>query len=190
VLVILITATIIAIYQREHSGRWKFSMVMPVQREFGLRSVYCKSLLPVLLIFSLFACVLSGDVVAYSLGDVVHVATEVELWDAVNSARSGVSMVVALDGDIFLSESLVISAHKHITLMSNDNDAGFRLIGASEAATIVVKDGGVLGLAGIVITHNKNTYGRGVEINSGGTLDLLRNYHFFEVTDAANQVKP
>ncbi|MDR0492597.1 MAG: hypothetical protein LBH74_03020 [Nitrososphaerota archaeon] len=153
--------------------RCGLSIAMIVQRRFSLRSVCCKRLLSVLLIFSLFVCVLSVGVMASSLENVVHVATEAELWATVNSAQSGVSMVIALDGDISLSEPLVISALKHITLISNDNDAGFRLVGASDAATIVVKADGVLDLDGIIVSHTQNAYGRGIEINSGGTLTLV-----------------
>ncbi|MCL1976836.1 MAG: hypothetical protein FWG55_01815, partial [Candidatus Bathyarchaeota archaeon] len=102
----------------------------------------------------------------------MSVSTELELRAAISNATAGVSVVIALEGNIQLTGTpLVISANKHITLTSNGDDE-FKLIGASSTDTITVSDGGVLELAGIIITHVSGTLGRGVNVSSGGTLTM------------------
>jgi len=99
------------------------------------------------------------------------ISNEVELRNAVKNAAG--SSVIALDKDITLTEPLVIPAKKDVTLTSNnDNDKFFKLIGANNQTTIMVNDGGALTLAGIVVTHNSGSTGRGVTVNQGGKLTM------------------
>jgi hypothetical protein len=99
---------------------------------------------------------------------VVH--NETELVTAVNNAAE--PTVILLGNDVKLSGSLSISAHKDITLTSNSEKGFFKLIGENNESTIMVNDTGVLTLAGIIVTHNAGSMGRGVTVNSGGKLVL------------------
>lgn len=153
------------------------------------------SLLVVLLVGSVIVCVLflgdrpdsgSGEMVEDLMADAalevfvgevpvgevhvneVHVGSEVEFCEAVKTVRSGTPLVIILDGDIELTESLRISTE--IVLMSNSDVEFFKLSGRFEGSTITVGAGGVLDLSGIIVTHTGDTFGSGVTVRSGGTL--------------------
>ena len=111
------------------------------------------------------------------------VSNELELKTAIDNAVKPI--VIALDKDIKLAATLVISASKDITLTSTDGKDFFKLIGVDGDAfsvenngklyvdvgnTIVVESGGVLKLDGIIVTHESGQTGRGVKVNGGGTL--------------------
>ncbi|MDR0471575.1 MAG: hypothetical protein LBH79_07640 [Nitrososphaerota archaeon] len=101
------------------------------------------------------------------------ISNEVELRNAVKNAVG--SSVIVLEKDITLTEPLVIPTNKDITLTSNDyNDKFFKLIGANNQTTITVNDGGALTLAGIIVTHNTGSPGRGVTVNQGGKLTMSK----------------
>ncbi|MCL2359448.1 MAG: hypothetical protein LBH74_03610 [Nitrososphaerota archaeon] len=100
-----------------------------------------------------------------------------ELVENENSLRVAVnravgSTVIAIGTDIQLNAPLVIATDKNITLKSRGNDGLFRLIGASGADTLTVEDGGILELAGIIVTHTSGATGTGVTVKSGGTLTM------------------
>ena len=115
---------------------------------------------------SIFSPVASGTPIE------TRVSTEAELVKAVNDAADPTTIV--LDKDIALTGSLSISANKVITLTDNrESERGAaKLIGAYNASTITINDGGVLTLAGILVTHNTDAIGRGITVDSGGKLVL------------------
>lgn len=107
-----------------------------------------------------------------SFDDAVLVGNDGALRAVIGNATSDMTVNIALSCDIELDESLVIPADKHIVLMSYGLDKFFRLIGASGADTIIVDSGGVLELAGIIVTHPSATYGCGVTVFPGGVLTM------------------
>jgi hypothetical protein len=123
-----------------------------------------------LLVFSCFVSMLS-DISPFVLGaSNTRVSTEAELRAAVDNAPFGVSVVIALDRDITLTNPLDILEGKNIRLVSEPETANFRLVGSFESNTITVGDGGVLYLDGICVTHENGYAGRGVFVYIGGTL--------------------
>jgi len=116
-----------------------------------------------------------------SFGDAIHVANEEELMVAVNDAENGKPVMIVFDDDISLTDSpLVIPADKNIILTSSGETSFFKLIGATDFdlhatmfgyETIKVESDGMLGLAGIIVTHvnDANVFGPGVYVQSGGT---------------------
>ena len=114
---------------------------------------FASLLFVVMLVFSGFAAMFStvSPFVLDTFNTVV--SNEAELTAAINNASLGKSVVIAFDGDISLSEPLVISEGKDITLTGTVTDkVGFyKLIGTKRAefeggyyATILVQSGGVL----------------------------------------------
>ncbi|MGD6809036.1 MAG: hypothetical protein ACQCN3_04985 [Candidatus Bathyarchaeia archaeon] len=96
---------------------------------------------------------------------------ETELEAAVNNAVG--PTVITLDGDIELTEALIIPAGKDITLTSSNIENGFyKLIGANNQSTIIVETGGVLRLDGVVVAHEEGVYGSGVFVDFDGALIL------------------
>lgn len=101
----------------------------------------------------------------------ITTTSEAELEEAVNDAVE--PTVITLDNDIQLTKPLIIPTNKNITLTSNNIANGFfKLIGANKEYTIVVKTDGVLRLDGVVVTHEKGVYGRGVFADFGSILIL------------------
>jgi hypothetical protein len=145
-------------------------MNMSVKPKFDLRpmsyrTVFIVSLMSMLLVISLFSC---GIVV----GATSPVETELELTSAINDAVSGVPVVIALGKDITLTKALTIPATKNITLVSN-GEAEFKLFGAADQSTLIVDDGGILVLDGVMVTHASGVKGSGVNVTSGGALILV-----------------
>jgi hypothetical protein len=106
-----------------------------------------------------------------SNGD-IHVESERQLRNAINNAKKPTS--IALLRDVILTEALVISANKDITLTSNSDNANFfKLIGADEHDTLFVEDGGVLKLDKIIVTHKTGDSGRGAKTEEKGTLIMI-----------------
>jgi len=129
------------------------------------------------------------------LEGVAYVEDESALKVAVDEAPSNMSaVVIALNNDISLKETLTIPIDKNITLISNRVTGFYRLIGpksvatidkpssglhvpglvSSSGPTIVVETGGVLTLDGIIVTHARDCDGSGVIVSSGGTLILSK----------------
>ncbi|MCL2432587.1 right-handed parallel beta-helix repeat-containing protein [Candidatus Bathycorpusculum sp.] len=109
------------------------------------------------------------------------VSNEAELVAAVDNAPLGVSVVIAFDRDIALTNPLDILEGKDITLTSTTaGDIGFyKLIGTKSIgvenhwyATIVVQSGSLLRLDGIIVTHERGVTGYGVMVYPDGTLIL------------------
>jgi LysM repeat protein len=128
------------------------------------------SLLFVLLGSSLLSCCVFMVQAEEPSKDVVLVSNEYELRTAIDYAVK--PTVIVFTADIQLtSTSLDINAGKNIVLISSgeDNDF-FKLIGVPRVDTITVNNGGVLELAGIIITHTNGATGTGVTVQSGGTL--------------------
>jgi len=94
----------------------------------------------------------------------VYVGDEVALRDAVSNAVE--PTVIIFVADIQLTDTpLNIDASKDITLISSGT-AFFKLIGAPDEYTITVNEGGILVLAGIIVTHPSGTEGLGVYVES------------------------
>jgi TRAP-type C4-dicarboxylate transport system permease small subunit len=144
--------------------------------KFGLCSTYRRRLLFVslvfVLLFSLFSCVsVMGVAGSYWYGDnVVRVNDESELKNAVNNALSGVQIVISLDNNVTLTESLNIPTGKNIILDSSGFD-GFTLIGVAGQSTIVVD--GMLTLGRLYVTHESGDRGRGVIVSSFGVFIMV-----------------
>jgi hypothetical protein len=96
--------------------------------------------------------------------------TESDIKNAVNNAIEPI--VVVLDNDVRLTESLTIPAGKDVTLTSCDDNDFYKLIGVDGESVIVVEGGGVLRLKGVIITHENDAYGNGIFIDHRGTLML------------------
>jgi len=101
------------------------------------------------------------------------VNNETELRDAINNAPNKKSHTIAINTDITLCSSLVIPANKDITLTSNKALGHYKLIGPY-GDTLTVEERGLLKLDGVIITHESNVLGRGITVNSGGTLIMYR----------------
>ena len=110
------------------------------------RSLLLASLLVVVLVSSLFVCVVVGGVNGASLENAVHVKNEGELEDAIKNSAKNTASTIALDNDITLTKTLKIPSNKDITLTSNKDSGYHRLIGANGYRTIEVDDYGVLRL--------------------------------------------
>ncbi|MDR1993296.1 MAG: hypothetical protein LBQ98_07385 [Nitrososphaerota archaeon] len=153
---------------------------MTASHTFKLRYIHPKNLLPatlliLLLSFTLFVYPPSVTVEAASLTDAVHVKTETELRTAIADAPSEEPIIIAIDNDIPLTETLNISVDLSLTLMSNSEGETFsKLIGPANKATITIADGGTLNLEGIIVTHSAEAQGLGIDIKSGGTLTMTR----------------
>jgi len=91
----------------------------------------------------------------------ITTTSETELRAAIKNAVG--PTVITLEGDIELTEALIIPAGKDITLTSSNIENGFyKLIGANNQTAIIVETDGVLRLDGVVVTHEKGVYGSGV----------------------------
>ena len=132
---------------------------------------------------SFFVCRLRVDGYRVGGGVVVFVGSEGELVRAVDGAELGVSTVVVLKWNVFLSESLVVGGGKNVTLVSGGlGFLFFRLFGPGDRFVVVVEEGGWLCVDGVVITHPKfirgvSVYGLsggGVLVREGGEFVLVR----------------
>ena len=122
----------------------------------------------ILVIFSLvIVCV----VMMYPSDKGIYVESEKELVDAVNNAVGPI--VITFRGDIQLTKTFVILANKTVTLTSDNYDNSFfRLNGPDGDNTITINEDGMLTIDGIIVTHDPESTGRGIEVNFGGTLVL------------------
>ncbi|MCL2642845.1 MAG: hypothetical protein FWD52_04990 [Candidatus Bathyarchaeota archaeon] len=125
-------------------------------------------LVAVVLIVSLFVYIFTVERDNSFLEIDVYVSTEFELRDVVDTAVG--STCIALEKDISLTSALNITAGKDISLTSNSTTGFYKLIGANHESTLIVENGSVLRLGGIVVTHTFDDRGRGVTVNPGGTL--------------------
>lgn len=137
----------------------------------------CKSLLAsllvVILVSSLFTCLLVNSSNGASLTDVVHVKNEAELKEAIKNVSTKKATTITIDNDITLTESLVISADNNITLTSNKASGYYKLTGSTGKSTITVEKG-ALKLDSIIITHTSTAgeLGGGVYVGVSGKLIL------------------
>jgi hypothetical protein len=104
------------------------------------------------------------------LDGTIHVRSEKELINAINNAEE--PAIITLNKDIKLTKPLIVSSNQDITLTSSTADNNFKLIGATDQTTINV-DSGVLHLAGITVTHERETKGLGVNVTEGGKLFMI-----------------
>jgi hypothetical protein len=111
----------------------------------------------------------------FSLDGTVYVASETGLKIAINNTfpSSSTTTTIALNKDITLTETLTISANKNIILTSNKTAGFYKLFGAPDENTITIETDGKLRLDNIIVTHPKETTGRGISIYNGGTLTLF-----------------
>jgi ABC-type phosphate transport system permease subunit len=98
------------------------------------------------------------------------------------------AMLAALSLMIMLIPTISMTANAQTTEVTNEAELKSALDSGATDITISGK---------VTISSNSLTINSGVTLSitrgvssDGITIDLLRNYHFFEVTDAANQVKP
>jgi hypothetical protein len=140
--------------------------------------VYRKRLLlvslMVVMLFSLFSFVPSVTANSSSWIDAIRVGDESELRNAINSAPSGVSVAIALNNNVKLTEPLRIPNDKNITLASYSPLEIFKLVGVADKSTIIVEHKGCLVLDGIAVTHNSGDFGNGVFVDSSGTLIMVK----------------
>ncbi|MDR2720298.1 MAG: hypothetical protein LBC03_05805 [Nitrososphaerota archaeon] len=154
-------------------------MSIKVKSKFNLRQSYSRCalfiaslLFMVLLVSSAhFISTFNSSVSPFVTGvSYVVVNTETELKNVTNMATG--STVIALNGDIILTETYTVS-NKNITLISNNNNnAKFKLIGPNVSSTIHV-NGGMLTLNGIIVTHETDSVGRGIHVNTDSTLIMV-----------------
>jgi len=104
------------------------------------------------------------------LDGAVYVKDEVGLRSAIDEAVDK-SVVIVLTEDVYLEESaLNISDGANITLTIENKGKSYKIFGAADSSTIVVEEGGMLELYGVIVTHlNSSTRGTGVIVNLGGT---------------------
>jgi len=151
-----------------------------------------------LLIVFLCAALLISSSLAFTLNrtsffasatpNVVEVNNEIDLREAVKNAESGISTVIAFSADIQLTGNsttdapLTIPADKDITLTSVDKNVFWKLLSVDTFNTIIVD--GKLTLENISVTHTEGHTGRGITVNSKGTL-IVSNGKIFgnTVTD-------
>jgi hypothetical protein len=102
-------------------------------------------------------------------GNIVHVTNEKELTNTINKAKNPTT--IKLNNDITLTNTLNIPNKKTITLTSNTTtEEYFKLTGAKDQTTININNKGVLHLADITVTHEKDTDGLGINVTKGGKL--------------------
>jgi len=127
-----------------------------------------------LFLFSLFVLLISSClyvcVPSATAQFTVNVGDETALRDAVNSA-TGHTIIVLITDIQLTATPLNIASGKNIALTSNIPH-GFRLIGASGQDTLTLATNAQLELVDIIVTHASGTTGRGITINTGGTLTL------------------
>jgi len=137
-------------------------------RDLPNKGFFVSLLLVAVLFFSCFIHLFSNSVAPFALGAYVRrVSNEMELRNAIYGAV--VPTVIALTADITITEtSLVIPEDKEITLKSAKSGGFWKLLGASDLATIFV--GGKLTLESIIVTHVKDASNSGVYVNGGSLI--------------------
>ena len=134
------------------------------------------------------------SVAEFSLEDAVHVTSETDLKAVIdnNSAADNTQIIIALDKDISLTETLTIPTNTDIILTSNQATDFYKLTNTVEGNTITVNAGGRLQISGIIVTHTHKdgtatrrpdlsrltqtevTRGTGVYVEDTGTLVLSK----------------
>jgi hypothetical protein len=156
-------------------------MINSKQPKFKLTN-FPKKLLLISLIFALMLTSVSYVLMAQGAEpNIVSVSNQTMLRNAVNSAAaSREPVVIIFENDITLTgTALTIPRNADVTLESNSTLASengvefFKLIGASGVNTILVDNGGILKINGIVVTHSSGN-GHGVEVNFNGVLELKK----------------
>jgi hypothetical protein len=138
----------------------------------GLYSKKTLTFISLLLITALvFSPLISIGNGAEVVSDVV-IGNEYELLKAISTAPNKKSYVIGISENIALKNLLEIPNGKNITLVMNCGTSSFvSVIGTNGVDTVIVKSGGSLVLLdGVVITHVKGDRGRGVYVESRGTL--------------------
>jgi uncharacterized repeat protein (TIGR02543 family) len=149
-----------------------------VQKLVRKNTVYrVVSLMVILMLFSSigYTTTLSGEthlvVATYPVN--VTVNTEQQLRDAVNTAKGATSeYVIALADDITLTSATLSIPSTANVVLTSEGTISRKLIGPNNIDTITIAGNSKLILDGIIVTHTKGQNGRGININSGGTLIL------------------
>ena len=158
------------------------------------------SLLFVLMLVSSCFVPMFSDVSPFALGaSNTVVSNEMELKVAINNAPLNVSVVIAFDRDITITNPLEILEGKDITLTSTatGGDEFYKLTCLKAAPeghfynTILVRPGGILRLDGVIVTHELGSAGCGVSVYgtlimysgeiSGNTCSGVDNSGIFEL---------
>jgi parallel beta-helix repeat protein len=130
------------------------------------------------LLSALFVSLFSGQSFFISADSPIPAGDWPTLNALVTTSTTPITISLTSDITILPGNSLVISAGRDITLISDPVAAiaagveFFQLTGALNQATITL-NGGTLRIDGINVTHLSPANGRGVTINSGGTLVLI-----------------
>jgi len=124
-----------------------------------------------LLIFSVVS-IFSGFSPFVAADSAVVVNDETELVATINAAEPGVPNIIALGGDIDLTQTLVIPTNKEITLISETGADFYKLTATHTKVTITVF--GTLTLDGIIVTHANNLAGGGVNVASNGICIMVK----------------
>jgi len=113
------------------------------------------------------------DITYPVLEGTIYIKNEVELRNVIDNSV-GKSVVIAFTKDIQLTESaLSITNNTNITLTIDSKYGVCKIFGVAGNSTIVVEDGGVLTLNGVIVTHERiSSGGTGVVVNSGGTVNM------------------
>ena len=85
--------------------------------------------------------------------DFSDISVAIELYDSVR--------IIFMNNISLVSKPLSIPSGKNIVLTSSESE--YSLIGENGESTIVVAAGGALWLDGIIVTHNSDEFGRGVD---------------------------
>jgi len=149
-------------------------MNLAVEAKGKFRNSRNTGMLVTLLLVLLTATLLTGCAAIINsdsaiLDSTSHVGSEKELRNAVNTING--PTVIVLTADIALTDSaLSIPEGREITLISDNAERFWKLIGTNNQATISVN--GILTLDRIIVTHVKDATDSGIRIN-GGKLILL-----------------
>jgi len=158
-------------------------MVLNIKSNFKLNTIrknlLIVSLLLILLSTYLTTCMVTANATELPFNPGIPVRDQVELRAAVTAAATSREPTnIIFENDITLTGTpLTIPRNADITLTSDSDRASgngvefFKLNGASGQNTILVDGGGVLKLAGIIVTHASGS-GRGVEVRFSGVLEL------------------
>jgi len=126
-----------------------------------------------LLVSSPLISLFSGVSPFVSGAESIQVGTEGALREAVDNAKAGEPITIALTADITLGSALAILDGKTITLTSAGGTGFFKLVGLADTSVIDVYRGAMLTLDGVIVTHETGYSGQGIIVSSGGTLIML-----------------
>ncbi|MDR0460226.1 MAG: autotransporter adhesin family protein [Nitrososphaerota archaeon] len=163
-------------------------MNVNVKFEANLHYFFSKKFVIFVSLLFLLVLVFSSSisvVIGASITSDVVVKNEMEILNAISEAPNKKSHIISLSENITLKNSLEIPKNKNITLIAfGGSDACLR--GSNDIDTIVIKSGGILVLLdNIVVTHEEDAIGRGLCVESGGTLILSGGEIFGNTVNAS-----